>query len=181
MAPVPDADTPEGPEDRARGEGKDVRMGEVQGLRMLLKQHPFFKGLDAETYELLDGCGANEVFNEGDMVFREGQPADKLYLIRVGEVDLQHGGPGGDITPIQTLRDGDVLGWSWLVPPYSWRFSAQAKKRTRLISLDANCLRNKCDENHDVGYAIAMRIATVVLDRLTALRLKMVKGERLGQ
>jgi hypothetical protein len=69
---------------------------------------------------------------------------------------------------VQTLEAGDVLGWSWLVPPYEWRFHARALETTLAIALDGKCLRTKCEQNHDLGYELMKRVAAVMQKRLEA-------------
>jgi len=75
---------------------------------------------------------------------------------------------------IETLEEGDILGWSWLIPPYLWRFDARIVEPTRAIALDGKCLRMKCDENHDLGYELLKRFAHIVTQRLQATRLQLL-------
>jgi CRP-like cAMP-binding protein len=71
---------------------------------------------------------------------------------------------------IDTYGEGDVLGWSWLIPPYHWRFDARAIEPTRAISLDARCMRTKCENDHDLGYELMKRFARIIEQRLDATR-----------
>ena len=75
---------------------------------------------------------------------------------------------------IQTIRDGDVLGWSWLFPPYRWNFDIRAVELIRAIALDAKCLRTKCDEDHDLGYEMMKRFSVILVERLRATRLQVL-------
>jgi CRP/FNR family transcriptional regulator, cyclic AMP receptor protein len=75
---------------------------------------------------------------------------------------------------IQTLGVGEVLGWSWLFPPYRWLFDARTIELTRAIALDGKCLRAKCDEDHHLGYEMVKRFAQVIIERLQASRLQLL-------
>lgn len=149
-------------------------MVEVEGLSRLLREHPFFKGMNDAWRELVAGCAANEVYKAGEYIFREGQPADKFYLIRHGRVALEVHVPARAPIIVETLKDGDLLGWSWLVPPYRSSFDARALELSRLLSLDATCLRAKMEEDHSLGYELHKRFAPVVADRLAAARRQMI-------
>jgi CRP/FNR family cyclic AMP-dependent transcriptional regulator len=146
----------------------------MQTLEPLLAEHPFFKGLDRRFLELLVGCATNVRFDAGEYIFKEGEEANSFYIIRRGHVALEIFAPGRGPLAVQTLGEGEVLGWSWLIPPYHWHSSARAVELTRAIALDAACLRQKCDEDHDLGYELMKRFAPVIVDRLQATRLQLL-------
>jgi hypothetical protein len=75
---------------------------------------------------------------------------------------------------VATLAEGDILGWSWLFPPFVWKFHAHATKETRAIALDGKCLRTKCEQNHDLGYEFLRRFSQIVVKRLEATRLQLL-------
>lgn len=146
----------------------------METLEPLLAAHPFFKGLEQKHLKLIVGCASNIVFNQGQFISREGDDADKFYIIRQGKVVLETFSPVKGAIPIQTLQEGDVLGWSWLVPPYKWHFDARAYEMTRAIGLDGKCLREKCETDHDLGYELMKRFSMVVTERLEATRLQLL-------
>jgi CRP/FNR family cyclic AMP-dependent transcriptional regulator len=138
----------------------------MKTLETPLKEHPFFQGLDDSHLETIAGCGRNIQFAAGETIFREGQEADYFYVIRHGSVALHiHGAQRGAIT-IETVAAGEIIGWSWLVPPYRWRFSARAVVKTRAIALDGRCLRGKCEQDFQLGYELFKRFAHVFSERL---------------
>ena len=96
--------------------------------------------------ELIAGCGQNTGFEAGEYLFREGDQADTFYLVRHGRVQLETFVPGRGAVTIQTVDEGDVVGWSWLFPPYRWHFDARALDLVRAVAFDGACLRGKCDE-----------------------------------
>jgi CRP/FNR family transcriptional regulator, cyclic AMP receptor protein len=146
----------------------------VETLRPILEEHPFLKGLSSQYLELLTGCASNVRFNEGEYLFREGKNADRFFILRAGRVSLETYAPGRGTILIQTLGEGEVLGWSWLIRPYKWSFDGRALEATRAISLDARCLRDKCAEDHDLGYEFMQRFADVMVQRLKATHLQLI-------
>ena len=149
-------------------------MVQIEGLDRVLREHPFFAGMNDAYRELVAGCAANEVFHAGDYVYREGDPADKFYLIRHGRVALEVHVPGKTPIIVETLKSDDLMGWSWLVPPYRASFDARAQELTRLVSLDAACLRGKMEKDAALGYELHKRFAPVVASRLAAARRQLI-------
>jgi CRP/FNR family cyclic AMP-dependent transcriptional regulator len=146
----------------------------MQTLEPILREHPFFQGLDPGYIALLAGCASNVVFRPGHYLMKEGEAANHFYIIRQGKVSIEIASPGRGPIPIQTVGEGDILGWSWLVPPYRWQFDGRALQETRAIALDGQCLRGKCEEDHSLGYEILRRFALVMADRLAATRLQLL-------
>jgi CRP-like cAMP-binding protein len=144
----------------------------METLEPILKKHPFFKDLNQKHLEILVGCASNVRFKEGEIILKEEEQANKFYLIREGKVAVYIAKPRS-IT-IQTIHEGDILGWSWLVPPHRHRFSARAVEDTRAIALDGRCLRGKCETNHELGYELLKRLVTVFAQRLEATRLQLL-------
>ncbi len=82
---------------------------------------------------------------------------------------------------LATLAEGEILGWSWLLPPYQWRLHAHALETVRAIALDGKCLRTKCEQNHDLGYEILKRFAQIMEQRLEATRLQLLDVYAVGR
>jgi len=146
----------------------------IQTLEPILATHPFFKDLNPRYLQLIVGCAANVRFEAGQFIFREGDDANQFYLIRHGSVRLEVFVPGRGPLIIQTLGEGDVLGWSWLFPPYRWVFDARAMTLTRAIALDGACLRRKCEDDHELGYELVKRFAQIIMEQLQATRLQLL-------
>jgi len=111
---------------------------------------------------------------EFSYIFREGEEANEFYIIRDGKVSLEIVSPGKEPIIIQTLESGEVLGWSWLVPPYYWHFDARAVEPTRVVAFDARCLRNKCEEDPKLGYELLKRLVPIIEQRLQATRIQLL-------
>lgn len=140
----------------------------------MLEDSPFFAGLDADALDLLAGCAQTARFDSGDMLFRTGEPADTFYVVRHGLVSIEVRVPGRGALGLATLDDGDVVGWSWLVPPHVWMFDARAAAPTSALALDGACLRGKCDADPALGYALMQRVSHVMYERLQAARLQLL-------
>jgi CRP-like cAMP-binding protein len=145
----------------------------METLERILAEHPFFKGLEEPYLQLLVGCASNVRFNAGEVVFREGEQANQFYLIRQGKVAVEMFAPSRGPIILQTLGEGEVLGWSWLVAPYKWRFDGRAVELTRAIALDGECLRGKCEEDHNLGYELMKRVSLVMEKLVQATRLQL--------
>jgi CRP-like cAMP-binding protein len=146
----------------------------IEGMERIVREHRFFAGLDEETIRFIAGCTKNVRFDAGQYLFRAGEPADEFYLIRHGRVALELAIPGKAVMTFQTAGEGDVVGVSWLVPPYRWLHDARAVDLVRAIGVDAACLRRKCDSDRSVGYEMMQRFVPVLVDRLQATRLQML-------
>jgi CRP-like cAMP-binding protein len=146
----------------------------METLERVIAEHPFLAGMNAEHTRLLVGCASNVRYSSGTYVFREGEDANHFYLIRHGRVALEIFAPQRKPIVVGTLDEGDVLGWSWLVPPHQWRFNARAAETTVAIALDGKCLRAKCDETPALGYDLLKRFATVMVHRLEMTRLQLL-------
>ncbi len=152
----------------------------MQTLEPVLAEQPFLKDLEPRYLHLLTGCASNVRFNAGDYILHEGEEANTFYIIRHGKVALETFAHNRGALIIQTLDEGDVLGWSWLFPPYRWHFSARALELTRMIALDGRCLREKCEADHDLGYELLKRFSNVVMERLQATRLQLLDMYHIG-
>ena len=146
----------------------------VRTLEQTLREHPFFEGVGTEVVTLLSGCGRNVHFRPDEIVFREGEPADHFYLVREGRVAVQLHEVATGASIIDTVDDGEVLGFSWLVPPYRWLFDARATTHTKAVEFDAVCLRAACASDPAVGYALMSQVASTMHERLEAARIRLL-------
>ena len=146
----------------------------IRGFDRILADHPFFNGLDEANLATVTGCVANVVFGPGEYIFREGQPADHFFLVREGKVAVEVFVPNRGAVTIETIEGGEVLGWSWLFPPFKAHFDARALNAVRALSLDGACLRRKCDQDAGLGYDLTRRFAKLVVARLEATRMQLL-------
>jgi CRP-like cAMP-binding protein len=137
-------------------------------LYALIKQQPFFKGLNTRQLQLLADSALEMKFETGATIFEEGSPANRFYLILEGRVVLASEMEDRNVIPIQTLGPGDDLGWSWLFPPYLMHFTARALEPTTTIFFYGTRLREQCEQDHELGYQLMKRIAEVATQSLRA-------------
>lgn len=140
-------------------------------------QHPFLRGLNGSHLEALADCAMRVRFNPGDVIFREGDPANRFYLLIKGKVSVEETNEHGTFI-VQTIGAGDVLGWSWLFPPYYTHFDARAVEATEAMFFYGTRLREMCEDNHDLGYEMLTRIAKIVINRLTSTQKRLIESGR---
>lgn len=146
----------------------------MQSLAELIALSPVFAGLPDDDLRLIAGCARNVRFDEGELIAREGEPADTFYLVRRGRVALELHTPDRGGLVIDTADAGDVVGWSWLFPPYRWHFDARAVEGVGAVAFDAACLRGKCGDDPRLGYELMKRFAQVMIERLQHTRFRLL-------
>ncbi|MFN8215497.1 MAG: cyclic nucleotide-binding domain-containing protein [Solirubrobacterales bacterium] len=146
----------------------------TQSIEELIAAMPTFAGLPPEQLATVAGCGRTCGFEAGAEIAREGGAADTFYAIRSGRVALDVAAPGPGALTIGTLGAGEVLGWSWLFPPYRWSFDARALDPVRAIEFDGACLRGKCEADKELGYELMRRFAAIILERLQSTRVQLL-------
>jgi CRP-like cAMP-binding protein len=147
---------------------------EIENLGKILRQHPFLEGLPEHDLEVVIGCASSVRFTDGTYLMHEGDVANKFYLIRSGRIALETDLNARGTMRIQTVGPGEVLGWSWLISPFRWHFSAFAVSDVLAIALDGECLRRKCENDHDFGFDMLRRLAQVMERRLEATRMQLL-------
>jgi CRP/FNR family cyclic AMP-dependent transcriptional regulator len=146
----------------------------IESFEKTLAAHPFFVGMPPGQLATLVGCAANVRFAPGELIFREGGPADTFYVLRKGTVAVEITVPGQGQVTIETAEGDEVLGWSWLFPPYRAHFDARALNVVRALALDGACLRGKFESDPALGYELMRRFAPVLIQRLEATRLQLL-------
>lgn len=146
----------------------------MEDLSRILHSHPFLQNLDEEYLKEIVGCASNVVFHEDQLIFREGDEAEKFYLVRTGKVALELNGRDKGKIRILTIGPGQILGWSWIVSPYRWHFDAHAIDEVRAIALDGECLRDKCEKDPTLGYEMLKRFSHILELRLNATRMQLL-------
>ncbi len=142
-------------------------------LESILAEHPFFEDLDASHSDQLLNCVSNRFIRANHFVFREGEPANEFFVIREGQLAVEAPTVDGPLI-VQTLDAGSIVGWSWLIPPFRWRFDVRALRDTLLLSLSAPCLREKCAQNHELGYELHRRFSRIMAQRLEGAMLRLL-------
>jgi CRP-like cAMP-binding protein len=136
--------------------------------------HPFLAGMNRTYLALLTDCAMAAHFKKGQTILRKGEFAKGFYLIESGEVVLESGGEFGPPVVVDTIGPGDSLGWSWMFPPYVWRFTARGVEPIDAIFFYGTTLREYCEKDRSLGYELLKRTTRVMLRRLQATRDRML-------
>ena len=147
---------------------------QIKTVKDMLQAHPVFRGFDDDSLTLIAGCGRNERYKAGSFIFREGDDADKVYMLRGGDVAIEMSAPGKGALIVETLHAGEILGWSWLIPPYRHMSDARAVTDVSAVSLDAQCVRGKCDDEPMLGYQMFQEWIPHLASRVRAQRLQLL-------
>jgi len=143
-----------------------------------ISEHPFLRGLSAGFLESISYGATPHTYVTDELLLREGEEANRLFLIYSGKVALEVALPDRPRLTIETVGTGDVVGWSWSVAPRRYEHDARALKTTRAIAIDAGVLRTACEEDPANGYQFITRLLAVVADRLANTRLQLVDQQR---
>lgn len=146
-------------------------------LATTIAEHRLFKELAPRYLALLAEVAMFKDFAAEEVIFREGDPANRFYLILDGEVALESARRDGPSVRLQAIGRDDVLGWSWLFPPYYWHFDARATEATKAVFFYGTWLRENCERDHDFGYEMMKRMSAIIITRLQAARKKLVEAE----
>ena len=147
---------------------------EDEPLAARVTLNPFLAGMNRAQHALLTDCAMATDFKKGQTILREGEFANRFYLIESGKVALESGSDCGEPVVIETIGPGDLLGWSWMFPPYIWQFTARAVDSTTAIFFYGTILREYCEKDHSLGYELFKRMSVVMMKRLQAARKQML-------
>jgi len=142
--------------------------------KLRLSEHKFFQGFQSPLVELFQKAAVEQTFAAGELLVREGDPADKFLLIFEGKVALEIATAEKPHLTIETIGAGDALGWSWLFPPQHWRLDGRALKETRALVLDATHLRSTLDAHPTDAYRFVLRLLPIIADRLENTRVQLL-------
>ena len=151
--------------------------GLMKELKAVIAAHPFVRALGPEHLEMLAEDAREVTFKPDEVIFREGEPANRFYLIRSGRIALEAHEPANGTALVQHLGAGDVLGWSWLLPPFVWHFRARATELTQAIVLNGAHILIAAERNHEFGHELMKRVAQVVIQRLQATRQQLLRQQ----
>ena len=143
-------------------------------LKDRITQHPFFRNFTPDHIDTIIAGATERHLKAGTTLFHEGEPATQFFLIESGTVAVESHGPSGASTNVQTVGPGEVVGWSWLFPPFVWHFQARVLEPTQVIVLDGAHLLVSAERDPKLGYEVMKRVSHVVIERLQAARKKLL-------
>ena len=136
----------------------------------LISQQPLFADLSPEQVNALVDAARYRRFRPGELVFRDGNLANRFFIIVHGEVALECPSKEGAVRRLQTVKAGEILGWSWTLADTSPRLSGRAMEPTDVVYFCGSTLRNQCEQDPLLGYRLFSRVAEGVTQRLQATR-----------
>ena len=134
-----------------------------------LAKHPFLDGLSNKHLQLLATCAMPTAFASGEVFYHEGDPANRFYLIAEGEVALELDVEGQKPLLVQTVGVGETVGWSWMIQPYRAHLTARTLTPVKAVFFYGTRLLEACEEDHELGYEMMKRVATLMAHRLEAV------------
>lgn len=146
----------------------------MSDILTVLEEQEWLAGVEVHKLDRVAKLASEVTFEGSQYIFREGEEANHFYLLTRGQVALEMRSADRMARMVQTLHEGDLLGWSWLFAPQRWHFDARAITLTRAIEFSGPRVRALCDEDHDLGYALMSRFALIIMRRLQATRLQLM-------
>lgn len=139
-----------------------------------LSAHEFFSEFSDDVLKFLCECSSTREIKKGQILFRQGENADKFYVVRSGRISIQMPAIMGPTLEIQTLDKDQVLGWSWLISPYKWNFQTKAEEDSELLQFDGAAILARCEQEPKFGYELLKKFAALMSVGLNAARQKMM-------
>ena len=149
-------------------------------IRDRIAGNPFFAGLSPEVIDVLAANAASRHVERDRVLFHYGQKADHFYMIDRGGISVEVAALEGPRLQLQSLDAGAVLGWSWLIPPYTWSFQARADEDTEVLEFDGKAILARCEADPAFGYELLKRFSGLMSERLHFARRKMMDEWRPG-
>lgn len=156
----------------------EVQEEVASALVKAIAAHPFVAGMAPGHLKRLIEVAMFRRFEPNEIIFHEGEPANRFYLVCRGKIALETRLKDEPASPVQFLGAGDVLGWSWLFPPYYWHFDARAVEPTSAIFFYGTRLREECDEDPAFGYGLMERVAEIAITRLQSVRSQLLQAQQ---
>ena len=147
----------------------------MEPLEYTVARHEFFQDFKPQHLKIFQDCVSDAHYGRGQFLLRQGQGAERFFIIRKGEVRLELLAPEGGPIPIQTVGPGEIVGWSWIIPPYLSTFDARAVDRLHVIVFDAFALRRKCEQDFELGYRVLQKFTAALTARFDAVRTKLIE------
>ncbi|MCK4842535.1 MAG: cyclic nucleotide-binding domain-containing protein [Methylococcales bacterium] len=145
-----------------------------QSIAEYLSNHEFFSELSEDILKLLCESASMLEVKKRQVLFRQGERADKFYIVRNGRISVQIPAITGPTLEVQTLSTDQILGWSWLIPPYQWHFQAKAEEDSKLLEFNGVAILSQCEQDPKLGYQLLKKFAVLMAERLDVSRQKLM-------
>jgi CRP-like cAMP-binding protein len=144
-------------------------------IKSRIAESELFAGLAVGFIEFLAAHATVRQVRKNEALFQYGDRADYFYLVSSGHISVEVAAIAGPELELQDLGPGAIVGWSWLIPPHRWNFNARAKSAAEVIEFDGKAVLARCEENPRFGYELLKRFATLMSERLSFARQKMME------
>ena len=154
----------------------------------LLRYYPLFSVFNLEQLTSIAQIAEEAGFERGEIVFQEGGPAEEVFILLRGSVELYFT-VEVEYKPelrkelfFDVIKPGEVFGISALIQPNGLTATARAAHPSRVIRIDAGALLALCEQDEEVAFELMHRVAQAAMERLRATRLQLgaaLAGERL--
>ncbi|HEY6867611.1 MAG TPA: cyclic nucleotide-binding domain-containing protein [Candidatus Eisenbacteria bacterium] len=146
----------------------------MESLEAVVAKVALFQGMKRDHIALLSGCAADVRYEAGAYPSRAGTHSDRFWVVREGRLALELWAPGRGSITVATMTPGDVVGFSWLVPPYQTQFDVHAVAPTRALLFDGRALRERCERDPELGYHLMSRFSGLMVDRILVLTMQLL-------
>lgn len=146
----------------------------MEALEEVVAKVALFQGMKREHIGLLSGCATEVRYEAGDYPSRAGAHSDRFWVVRDGRLALELWAPGRGSITIAIMTPGDVVGFSWLVPPYQTQFDVHAVAPTRALLFDGRALRERCERDPELGYQLMSRFGGLMVERILVLTMQLL-------
>jgi CRP-like cAMP-binding protein len=145
-----------------------------QSITEYLSAHEFFSEFSDDDLKFLCECSSTREIKKRQILFLQGEHADKFYVVRSGRISIQMPAIMGPTLEIQAVDEDQVLGWSWLISPYQWNFQTKAEEDSELLQFDGAAILARCEQDPKLGFELVKKFAVLMSVGLNAARQKMM-------
>src|SRR6266700_729990 len=146
----------------------------IEVIAATLATHPFLHGISRDHLATLAQVASDVTVPARHRFFENGGHATRFWLVQSGHVTVDVHVPGQGRVPIDSIGMGELIGWSWLFPPFTWAFGAVAASPVEAFEFDGRAVRIRCESDPVLGYELTRRLARVVAKRLQATRVRLI-------
>ena len=130
--------------------------------------------LPADALARLEAQASVASFDAGAEILREGDPTRYLAVVLRGRVALRLRVPERGTTTILTVEEGDIVGWTAVVPPHRATSTVVALVPTQLLLLDGERLRAELDGDPVLASAVYRSLLEALANRLSGTRMQLL-------
>ena len=143
----------------------------------VLRSFPYFAGVSAESLKAVAAIADEHAVKAGQALFREGDTAKCLHVVKKGQIDIIYHLPDGEERVVDTVVGGEIMGWSALVEPHENTATGVAREDGLIVCIEAAGIRRLCEQDPALGYRLLKQIAKVLASRLQGARVQLAAGE----